>query len=471
MAVDLTQLTRFFQISWGLLSITALFPLYLNRDKIKSKTQTLKLIGGVIVFAAFGLLVEFYKEQFNLTREEFTLLLAIPTLILAGIIIPQILELSEVISKHSLDVRQSKAILVLRKTFEKVKAQITLLDSPYDFDAVVRGPYALDFSFKITVNASENNPNKSEVVIKSQPTGSSINIVRFLFFLTALPPIIARAEENFSLTLPVVLQEVNAETLFYALLGFLLLVLIISNSVQKNLLVEIEEIERMTLYELAKQSLQKKRELIKKPELPFQKKEDIKVDISEAKARAEKIKEIKAKEAILERERKLKERVEGIYGKTEDMKKLDPKLVKKNLLITKIKNVLRSTPVGMTVSKEDVANKVGHDKIDEVEQIIISLVDRKEVQGFYNIWDGTFRIEDPNIEFVDQTLRELNITTDDIEYIRIKRGSEIEIRLRASTLEKNASKLITYEKDIPEIENKNTKPPPLKEHKVEEKLA
>ncbi|MHA2173174.1 MAG: hypothetical protein ACXAB7_25245 [Candidatus Kariarchaeaceae archaeon] len=77
---------------------------------------------------------------------------------------------------------------------------------------------------------------------------------------------------------------------------------------------------------------------------------------------------------------------------------------------------------------KDIKKKISHDDIKQIEQIIIGLIERKEVTGAYDIWKGVYSVGDSSSQFIERTLQNLDLTVDDLEYIKVNRSGEVEIR-------------------------------------------
>ena len=59
---------------------------------------------------------------------------------------------------------------------------------------------------------------------------------------------------------------------------------------------------------------------------------------------------------------------------------------------------------------------------------IYGLIDRKEVTGTYDIWKGVYSVGDSSSQFIEKTLQKLDLTVDDLEYIKVNRSGDVEIR-------------------------------------------
>jgi hypothetical protein len=193
--------------------------------------------------------------------------------------------------------------------------------------------------------------------------------------------------------------------------------------VQRNFFYEFEEVQKDVLRDFAKKATEttvSRKVGIGKP--------DLKIELEAARERAEKIKSGSIKSSLSERQKKVRERVEGVMGSKKEEEGIDPELIRNQLLIRKIKTILKSTPVAMEVTLKDIKKKISYDDIKQIEQIIIGLIERKEVTGAYDIWKGVYSVGDSSSQFIERTLQNLDLTVDDLEYIKVNRSGEVEIR-------------------------------------------
>ena len=128
----------------------------------------------------------------------------------------------------------------------------------------------------------------------------------------------------------------------------------------------------------------------------------------------------------------MQERVKGVIGDNEEDKMIDPELLKRKILIDRTKTILKSTPVYKSVTLEAVAKKLEHENHEEVENIIIGLIDRKEIRGTYDIWEQIYYPGDTNAQFIESTLRKMNLDKEDLEFIKVNKAGDVEIRFKGN---------------------------------------
>ncbi len=419
---------------------SGLFPMYLFRERLISRKRDLiRNVSAFLGFGFLGLVAEWAwtNKAFIFTPEEFSMIFGFFSALIAFYMVNETQKLLVIEMNQNFSLRPSKVAQAFRKTFERMRGKIELTDTPFEVSARVSGAYNLDFLLRAIIKESPVSKIQSVVILQSTPTGKTTSIPRLLFFLMTLPPIIARAYQTFDLIIDQ--YTLNAQVTFFVLFLALNLYTLLETSVQSSLLTEVDMISKKVVVDLAKEALAKKdtgpsvleklkekKDEMKKPEVVE------KPDVSALKERARKIKEMKAREAIEQRRKALRDRVETVFGPQQEgeLDPADKELLERERLINNIKMVLLATPLGKEVTLDDIAQKVGHDNLKEVEQVIISLVERKEVRGFYDVWEGVYYVGDVSARFVDQTLSRLRLTPSEIEYIRISKGGEVEIRLR-----------------------------------------
>ncbi len=456
----LPEITRFFQAAWTLLGLVSLYSLYLQRYSIPQKREMVKQILMATLYIGFGLAIDYFAEQWDLTPTEFRL----ATLLLTGLFViyvfPKSVQLPVLRLDLSLKMRRTKAVQVIRETLKVLRIKPDLSDSPFQFTAKGKGVWGMDYLLSVNIDSTQEKAKESKVEITSKAVGNTAWRPSVLFFLAAYPVVQSRATNSLRISIPFYRNKVDAEVLFFLLFLLLVIHLYLGNSIQAGMLNSIEQIHRGVILELAKRELQAKQKGeaklgLKKPELE-------KPDLEEAKKKAEKIKEMKAKQALEEKQKRLRDRVKSVFGDEastdEELKNVDPELIKRQALISKVKKILKATPVGMEVSLKQITEKAGHDNPDEIELIIISLIDRNEVGGQYDIWSQTYVTGTTSIRFIEKMLRNLELVPDEIEYLRLNKGGDVEIRFRSPTDERAQTVLTNSDKNpakaTPKSDNK-----------------
>ncbi len=417
-------LIRFFQFSWILLSIGGIFPLYLSRGNLKSRINSLRITIIFALYAVFGIFMQQNLERgvVKFTENEFVIILSLTTVGIVSIILPLVIEQCEVVYEQNLSIRPKRSRAVLDESFKKIRGKIIRDNEFQEFTATIKAGYGNEFKIDIKIDDSE----EARITYSSLPHGLSLMRFRILFALTAYPIIFSLGYDSFDVTIPIFERSIDAEVLFFILFTILIFFLILLIAVQRNFFFELEEIQKNTIKEMAQKSL--KEPSSRKLSLT---KPDFKTDIDAAKKRAEQIREKNVNLALEERRKKVKDRVDGVLGKkeSEEEEGLDPELIRNQIIISKVKTILKSTPIAMDISLKDIAQKCNYEDIDHIEKIIIGLIDRNEVRGRYDIWKGLYVVGDVSSQFIEKTLRNLDLSTEDLEYIKLSKQGDIEIRI------------------------------------------
>jgi hypothetical protein len=432
------ELIRFFQFSWILLAGTAILPLYLSRESLKSRSTSFRLIIMIVLYALIGIVVQENFDEF--TSSEIKIILSILSIGIAGIVLPNILTQCEVRYEQDLKLKPRKAMELVTESFRQIKTRLNQKPGTAEYTSIVKSGYGNEYLLNVQM---ESQPT-TKTTYTSIPYGNSLLRFRALFLLSAYAPIFSLANDAFEVTIPIFANSVDAEVLFFSLFSLLVLFVFLLHSVQRNFFYEFEEVQKDVLRDFAKKATETttSRNLgVGKP--------DLKIDLDAARERAEKIKSGSIKSSLSERQKKVRERVEGVMGsKKEEEEGIDPELIRNQLLIRKIKTILKSTPVAMEVTLKDIAKKISHNDTKQIEQIVIGLIDRKEVVGSYDIWKGVYSVGDSSSQFIEKTLQKLDLTVEDLEYIKVNRRGDVEIRFDGD----HKSEVVIENKEVEEEE-------------------
>jgi hypothetical protein len=416
------ELVRFFQFSWVLLAAAAILPLYLSRYNLKSKATSLRLFIIIMLYALLGIVVQYNSGIDNgieLRSSEVKIILGLLSIGVASIILPNILAQCVVVYEQDLKLKPRKAMELLTESFRQIKTRLNQKRGTAEYTSIIKSGYGNEYLLNVQMKSEPT----TKTIYTSTPYGSSLLRFRTLFLLSAYPSIFALANDSFTVSIPIFSNSVDAEVLFFIFCAILVLFVFLLQSVQRNFFYEFEEVQKDVLRDFAKKATEttvSRKVGIGKP--------DLKIELEAARERAEKIKSGSIKSSLSERQKKVRERVEGVMGSKKEEEGIDPELIRNQLLIRKIKTILKSTPVAMEVTLKDIKKKISHDDIKQIEQIIIGLIERKEVTGAYDIWKGVYSVGDSSSQFIERTLQNLDLTVDDLEYIKVNRSGEVEIR-------------------------------------------
>lgn len=382
------------------------------------------LIGSIIVFAIFGFIIEQnYKKGYDFTGSEAGILLGIACVVYMSKILPIVFENSIVQYEQLIPLRREMKYKLVKTSFEKIKAKQRMEEVNDKLVVITRGNYGMEFLMTSTFTDGIKNP----VAFESHPTGSSYGRFRLLFVLSAYTSILALIEQNFKIPIPLFSAKIDAEIFFALFIILLYSFLFLQNSIQHNFFFEFEQLQKYVLPELAKNSFKLDDDSDGDGEGGL--KVDLKSDLEAAKERARKITDSKAKLALDEKRQKARQRVDHIIGRGED-DQIDPELLKKQLLIRRVKTLLKSTPVGYNATLTAITEKVESENPKEIEAIIVGLIDRKEVSGSYDMWEGAYSNGDVSAQFIDRTLTQLDLDPSELEFIKVSSAGDVEIRFK-----------------------------------------
>ncbi len=419
------SIQRFFILAWLFLAAVPFIPIYLKRSSITSKRRLLKHSLLFVLFDAVGIAAVEYYEEFKLTPSDFQLLLLIPGVLLGIFAIPPILDQVEVSFFQTIKLNTRGAYDLLTKSLKKMRAKITEESKNETLTAELRGPYGTDFAMKFTLMQDEG----TRIVVGSKTGKSTATRFSTLYVLMLYIAVMVFSSNSTALLVPLFDIPYNGQIAFAVVYIATVLFMVTENSAQSNIFFALDEVQKEVLIEMAKQSQKKLAERKQKMSI---KKPEVKMDLSTAKQKAEEIRQRQYKQELEERRKKMQERVKGVIGDNEEDKMIDPELLKRKILIDRTKTILKSTPVYKSVTLEAVAKKLEHENHEEVENIIIGLIDRKEIRGTYDIWEQIYYPGDTNAQFIESTLRKMNLDKEDLEFIKVNKAGDVEIRFKGN---------------------------------------
>lgn len=161
-------------------------------------------------------------------------------------------------------------------------------------------------------------------------------------------------------------------------------------------------------------------------------------------------------------------RVDEVMGilnpKKEEVKQMDPDVLRLEALIFTVRTVLQATPSHRKITLtelNDYFNKKTKTTPEELESIVFGLIQRKEVEGNYNIWDKVYSGGTPARRFVDKTLEFAENIQGEINTIKVKADGSVEfyfkpdIEEEQEETEKKESTSDNVTKDSSEEENED----------------
>ncbi len=420
----LVQLSRSFQSSWTLLLIAVLIPFYLYRDNIKSKKQMFKYLSVIIGYFAMGYTMQIYFDQLLLTAAQFEIILFMGGVTLAAFVFPKYLSLFELKFEQTFKLNTNGAYMVLINTLKALRAKILLEKPSREISALYKGSYGMDFLLDIEVFSEK----ETKAVLRTSIAGNTLTRFRILFVIASYSPIFSFANRTFLLEVPLIGFQYNSELGFFTIWFIFVMFDFLMANVNKNFIYIVEEVQKEQMLQLARKATRAKGSTaLKKPDVNLDR---AKSKAEEIKRRSEEIRQRQLREEIEQKRQKLRNRVKGVMGEDEEAIDIDPETLKHKILIEKTKTVLKSTPIFRNVKIGDIANMVGEEDTEKVERIVIGLINNKEVNGFYDIWDKVYLPGDTTQRYIEKTLNEMELRPSDLEYIRLTRGGDVEIRFK-----------------------------------------
>jgi hypothetical protein len=154
---------------------------------------------------------------------------------------------------------------------------------------------------------------------------------------------------------------------------------------------------------------------------------DEKPDLEEIKRRAREKLDLSVERAEKEKE----ERIDKLLDRAEDKftPQIKPEIIRMESLIREVKKILNATPEANSIQLSDIVKMLGGSKktkSDELEQIIIGLVNKREVRGEYDIWTKSYIGSNIRNQFINRTLKNLEIKKEEITSLSIS-GDTMEI--------------------------------------------
>lgn len=156
-----------------------------------------------------------------------------------------------------------------------------------------------------------------------------------------------------------------------------------------------------------------------------------KPDLSDTKDKLSDKKDSVVSQLELQKRRRVDE-VMGILNpkkEEEEIKQMDPDVLRLEALIFNVRTVLQSTPTHRKITLEELTNhftKKVKTTPEELESIVFGLISRKEVDGIYNIWDKVYSGGTPARRFVDKTLEYAENLQGELNSIKVKSDGSVE---------------------------------------------
>ncbi|MHA2052750.1 MAG: hypothetical protein ACW99F_04035 [Candidatus Hodarchaeales archaeon] len=299
-------------------------------------------------------------------------------------------------------------------------------DLPNFFQYRIPGAYFLTYNLDILIGDTDEETKQTRVIFTFKHSIRNINIIRVLVF--SLFGIVVLARSEWILT-PVFMGTTIDSQIFFTLgvFAFIFFNILIASACE-NLVFQREDLHRKALVNLKQMSFSK-------PDLEEIRNRaraklgivDEKPDLEEIKRRAREKLDLSVERAEKEKE----ERIDKLLDRAEDKftPQIKPEIIRMESLIREVKKILNATPEANSIQLSDIVKMLGGSKktkSDELEQIIIGLVNKREVRGEYDIWTKSYIGSNIRNQFINRTLKNLEIKKEEITSLSIS-GDTMEI--------------------------------------------
>lgn len=171
--------------------------------------------------------------------------------------------------------------------------------------------------------------------------------------------------------------------------------------------------------------------------------------------------------AVSQLEEQKRKRVDDVMGilhpKKEEVKQMDPDVLRLEALIFTVRTVLQATPSHRKISLDELFNYFSNKTKttpEEIESIVFGLIQRKEVEGNYNIWDKVYSGGTPARRFVDKTLEYAENKQGELHSIKVKSDGSVEFYFQTDEEnEENNEKIENIENEENNDDEESENPP------------
>ncbi|MHA2204137.1 MAG: hypothetical protein ACW991_10655 [Candidatus Hodarchaeales archaeon] len=429
-----------FYVAVAILFILPFITIYfLPKENTKSLTLKglLKLLLLDGFFIAGFILLEvianptnpFYNPFFQPETSEFLIVSFLWLFIYATIFYPYFLELLRISIVYEVDLNNQQLIRAVEDSIGMLSGRRirSTEELPNFFQYHITGSYFLKYKLNVLIGEKPENENLSRVNFTFIHSLRNLNILKVLTFIMFGTMLFARA--NWSLQPTLMGTTYDAEVLFTLFVfAFIFFNLLIAH-IAENLIFQREAAHKEALVNINRLGLSKP-------------------DLDEIKQRARAklghgrpdIQEIKQKAqdriniSIQKAEQEKQERIDMILDRADSKltPQINPEIIRMEALIRETKKILNATPKANSVELTKIVDMLGgSDKTskEEIEQLIIGMVNKGEVNGEYDIWTRTYSSGNTRTRFMNRTLESLKIKKDEIADLKVS-GDSMEVTLR-----------------------------------------
>lgn len=461
--VEITpRVPEFFYTALIVLLLLPFFIIYLlpkNNTPHLNKSGILKLFLLNTFFLSVFLIMELVSNPlqenlfipfFHPDTSRFLIVSFLWLWIYVTILFPYYCDLLRQIVVYESKLDNQPLIVAISNSVEKLRGKriIEREQIPNFFQFHIPGAYYLKYKLNVLIGERDDNSKLTKVSFTFSHSIRNLNMIRILMIAIFGLVLIARA--YWTLSPPIMSVTVDSELTFTILVFIFVFFNLLLAFTCENLVFQREEVYKKSLT-ITRPDLK-----ITKPDLDeIRRKARAKLAIPEEKPSLQDIKR-KAQEkydlSIQKAEKEKQERIDTILGRADSKlnKQISPEVIRMETLIRETRKILNATPEINSIKLEDIVVMLGSEKtdIDEIEQMIIGLVNRKEVRGEYNIWTKDYSGGNTRTRFINRTLEDLKINKEEISSLNVS-GDKMEIVFRdqekttISHTEKKAKKKTT----------------------------
>ncbi|MFW9992406.1 MAG: hypothetical protein ACFFD4_10190 [Candidatus Odinarchaeota archaeon] len=445
--VDL-HVAEFFYVALGILFILPFVTLYFI-PKQNAHHLTLKNLSRILLLDAFFvtvfLIIEFLsnptKPVFNLivfqhNTSEFFIVSFLWLFVYVTVFYPYFMDLLKQSVFYESDLPYPDLLKAVNDSVSKLggRSLIPRESIPRFFQYQVRGTYYLAYTLSVLISEKNANTGHSKISFTFNHSLRNLNMLKILTFVMFGVVLLARSTWNLQ---PEILRgtPIDAE-LFFTLLAFafiffnLLIAYTCENLIfqreaayEKSLL-DLKKLNRESLEEVKRRAKEKLGLQGSRPDAP---------DIQDIKRKAKERLDLSVKKAEEEKTEKIDKILDRADSKLN--KQINPDIIRLEALIRETKKILNATPETHSIELGKIVDLLGGTEktsVEEVEQIIIGLVTKREVRGEYDIWIQTYYGSNTRTRFINRTLEGLNIKKEEIDSLKVS-GDTVEIKFRTQT--------------------------------------
>jgi hypothetical protein len=361
------------------------------------------------------------------TESEFLIFSIIWLTIFVTIFFPYYVELlkQSIVYESDLDKLQLKKSIEDSVSKLRGRQIITTRKIPDFFQYQVPGPYYLKYKLNVLIGEKEKDSKSFKVNFIFSHSVRNLNMLKLIFFIMFGVILLARGSWNLQ---PIFISYTIDSEIIFALFVFAFIIfnLLIAYSCE-NLIFQREAVYKQTLLNLKQINLSKPNlEEIKQKARARLGILDDKPNIEEIKKKAQ----AKIDFSVQKAEQEKRERIDKLLDRADSKldPKINPEIIRMESLIREIRKILNATPEANSIDLKEIVKMIGSKKttVEEVEQMIIGLVNRKEVRGEYDIWAKSYRGGNVRTRFMNRTLESLKIKKEEIARLKVS-GDTMEV--------------------------------------------